>query len=204
MLGQFVEGPAISSPSHSFEPDSDPVDAISESHPLRDFEALFRDHSRALDRFLVGILKDGALAADAMQSTFSKLVEKGGAVQPGALKSWLFRVAYNEAMLIRRKSSALQRKIENSAWAITARHQEQQTDGLAEAMRSESIELVRLALEKLPVEQRTVVQMRIYDELKFKDISQRTGKPLGTVLSRMQLALKKLRTILPNEMILER
>jgi DNA-directed RNA polymerase specialized sigma24 family protein len=51
----------------------------------------------------------------------------------------------------------------------------------------------------LPPEQRQVVQMRMYEQKKFITISQELGLPLGTVLTRMQAALKKLRGKLPKE-----
>ena len=51
---------------------------------------------------------------------------------------------------------------------------------------------VQLALETLPAEQQQIVKLRIYDELTFAAIAEQLGLPLGTVLTRMRLALKKL------------
>ncbi len=59
-------------------------------------------------------------------------------------------------------------------------------------MRWEIVERVKQALETLPNQQRTVVRMRIYEEKTFAVIADELGIPLGTVLTRMRLAIKKL------------
>jgi DNA-directed RNA polymerase specialized sigma24 family protein len=55
---------------------------------------------------------------------------------------------------------------------------------------------VRAALVTLPLEQQQIVQLRIYDERTFADIAAELGIPLGTALTRMRLALEKLRAAL--------
>ena len=64
------------------------------------------------------------------------------------------------------------------------------------AIRQEDIELVRKALDELSDVQRQVVEKRIYEGLKFREIAQELDVPLGTVLARMQSSLKKLKPIL--------
>ena len=155
-------------------------------------EALFGTYHDSLLRFLFGILKDHSTSSDALQATFSQLIKKGAGVETKAMRSWLFRVAFNEAMLIKRKSTAHQRKVDHAARALVERQMESPPDGLAEAIRQENIQRVRSAVKLLPEEQRRVVLMRMYEGKKFKDISSELELPLGTVLSRMQLALKKL------------
>ena len=57
----------------------------------------------------------------------------------------------------------------------------------------ETVKRVRRALEQLPSEQAEVVRRRMFHEQKFKDIAEELKLPLGTVLTRMRLALEKLR-----------
>ena len=66
------------------------------------------------------------------------------------------------------------------------------------AIQQEDIERVREALMRLPASQREVVQKRIYEGLKFREIADELDVPLGTVLARMQAALKKLKPILTS------
>ncbi len=154
--------------------------------------ALHQEYAEELRYFLTGVLHDGELAADVLQNTFSKAMEHGHAVQQPSLKSWLFRVAYNEAMLIRRRASIGERV--NRAVAESAPKTDSPPD--VRLHRVEMVLAVRAALERLPAEQQQVVRMRIYEQKKFCDIADELNVPLGTVLSRMQLAQKKLRIFL--------
>jgi RNA polymerase sigma-70 factor (ECF subfamily) len=63
-------------------------------------------------------------------------------------------------------------------------------------IRRETIAAVRQALGELPGEQRQVVWARMYEDKTFLQIAQESDLPLGTVLTRMRLALEKLRRIL--------
>jgi RNA polymerase sigma-70 factor (ECF subfamily) len=68
-----------------------------------------------------------------------------------------------------------------------------------EVCRWETVASVRKAMDQLPAEQRQVVQMRIYEQKKFITIAKELNLPLGTVLTRMQAALKKLRRQLKKD-----
>jgi len=61
------------------------------------------------------------------------------------------------------------------------------------AERAEMRESLEAAVGALPVEQRQVVVLRHMSGLSFKEISEVTGWPMGTVLSRMHRALQKLK-----------
>ena len=124
-----------------------------------------------------------------MQATFTKAAELGHTACRDTLKGWLFRVAMNEALAIPRRQSRTDRVLERVAWGLV-REVDRPDDPV---FRRETIDSVRAALDALPAEQRQVVCLRIYDEKKFETIARELGLPLGTVLSRMQLALKKLR-----------
>jgi RNA polymerase sigma-70 factor (ECF subfamily) len=151
--------------------------------------ALFLEHEGELRRFLVGVLRDRQLANDALQCTFSKLIEHGHEVREVSRKAWLFRVAFNEAMLLRRREATGDRVIRQAAW--TRRQEEAGSD--EPLIRLEEVELVRAALTELPAHQQRIVRMRIYEEKTFAVIADELGIPLGTALARMRAALEKLR-----------
>ncbi len=73
--------------------------------------ALYVEHGDELRRFLTGLLRDGHLAADVLQTTFTKAVETGHTARPESLKSWLFTVAYHEAMLVRCREATDERAL---------------------------------------------------------------------------------------------
>ena len=157
--------------------------------------ALYVEHAERLRLFLVGLLKDHAAAADALQTTFVKLTEKGSQTKEESRKSWLFRVAYHEAMAIRRRQRLGDRVRREVAWVgETAASGSDHT-----LIRKEAVDSVRKALKALPPEQQEIVRMRIYEEKKFATIAEELNIPLGTALGRMRNALARLRAGLKEE-----
>jgi RNA polymerase sigma-70 factor (ECF subfamily) len=156
--------------------------------------ALYLQHSEELRCFLVGLLRDSQLAADVLQATFVKMVQRGGETQEESRKAWLFRVAYHEAMAIRRRDAVGEKIVKRIA-------EDGDSRGIPEdsLIRHESVERVREALEQLPPDQRQVVRMRIYEEKTFAVIAEELKIPLGTALGRMRSALIKLRTRLAEK-----
>jgi RNA polymerase sigma factor (sigma-70 family) len=152
-------------------------------------EALYRQHAAELRRFLVGVLRDENLAADAMQLAFVRALEVGHTTREESRKAWLFRVAYREALAIRRREATTERILKQ----ITA------PDGIppeTPLVTQEETERVRLALGNLPVEQREVVRKRIHEDKTFAEIARELNIPLGTALTRMRTALARLRDAL--------
>lgn len=152
--------------------------------------ALYAEHGAELRRFLFGVLRDEALAGDVLQATFVRLIEVGQASREETRKAWLFRVAYNEALAVRRREATGQKILERQAiWQQIAGEK-----GIHDPLVSqETAEQVQQALRSLPSEQAQVVRMRIYEDKKFVQIAAELEIPLGTALARMRAALKKLR-----------
>lgn len=157
--------------------------------------ALYHEHAGELRRFVLGVLRDHDLTADVLQNTFSKVVEAGHSVRQETFKGWLFRVAFHEAMAVKRRQGVDGRALVRLSWTSNAATQTPEEL----LCRNETVERVRRALEQLPAEQRQVVSMRIYQQQKFAAIASELGLPLGTVLTRMKLAVGKLRQRLAGE-----
>lgn len=155
--------------------------------------ALFEQHSQELLRFLVGVLRDHQLASDALQAAFTKMIERGHETNEESRKAWLFRVAYNEALVVRRRQKTGKTVLERVAWSSDLYRSD---DSL---IQKESIEQVRAAIEQLPPEQQLIVRMRIYEEKTFAVIADELKIPLGTALGRMRTALAKLRIKLESD-----
>lgn len=155
----------------------------------------YAEHADDLRAFLIGVLRSREAANEALQATFAKALETGHTAKPETLRGWLFRVAYHEALGQRRRSKTDSRVLEKSAWS-----QSPETASPDElTIRNETAARMRFILAKLPAEQRQVVRLRIYENKTFAEIATETGAPLGTVLTRMRLALQKLREQLGSE-----
>jgi RNA polymerase sigma-70 factor (ECF subfamily) len=151
--------------------------------------SLFLEHADELRRFVFGILRDHDTAGDVLQATFTKAIERGHTAREKTLKGWLFRVAYNEAIVVKRKQGVRRRA--NDFLANEPQPEAPRPD--QRLVRFEDVERVRAALALLPPEQRQVVRMRMYEGKKFAEIAEELKWPLGTVLTRMHAALKKLK-----------
>jgi RNA polymerase sigma factor (sigma-70 family) len=151
--------------------------------------ALYVDHGMELRRFVLGVVRDPDTAGDVLQATFAKAVELGHTARSETLKGWLFRVAYHEAMTLRRRQTTRDQAHRRLA-PLQKPSGERPDEGL---IRGETVEAVRRALAALPAEQRRVVWARMYEDKTFAEIAAEAGLPLGTVLTRMRRALQKLR-----------
>ena len=107
-------------------------------------------------------------------------------------------MAYREALALRRRQSVERSALEKvAAEEATGRRILESPD--ARILQWESVERVRRALSKLPNEQRQVVQLKICEQKKIRRNCGRVDLPLGTVITRMHLALAKLRRALGGE-----
>jgi RNA polymerase sigma-70 factor (ECF subfamily) len=154
--------------------------------------ALYAEYGVELRRFVLGVVRDPELTGDVLQATFARAAERGHTARAETIKGWLFQVAFREALTARRRrESRDQANRRLAAFGLPAA--EVPEDGL---IRRETVEAVRRALESLPDEQKKVVRARLYEDKTFAEIAREAGVPLGTVLTRMRLALEKLRRTL--------
>ncbi|MCA9072430.1 MAG: RNA polymerase sigma factor [Planctomycetaceae bacterium] len=158
--------------------------------------AMYLEHGEELRAFLLGVLKDHDLANEALQATFIKAMEQGHTARQETRKGWLFRVAFHEALAIKRRGKSYEKNLRKMAWSRSTSEEHAPDDQLC---RWETVVRVRQALEKLPENQRQIVHLRIYEEKTFAEIAEQLRLPLGTVLTRMRLALKRLETLFPTK-----
>lgn len=156
---------------------------------------LFESHAVELRAFITGLLRNHDLVDDVIQLTFSKALQSGGQAKEETRKGWLFRVAYHEAMALIRRSKIDKKSLNNLIhttsvyWTEAPEHQ---------LLENENIEKVKQAVNNLPENQQAVVNARIYRGKTFNEIAQEFELPLGTVLTRMRLAIKTLSKQLDN------
>ncbi|MCR9117379.1 MAG: sigma-70 family RNA polymerase sigma factor [bacterium] len=157
--------------------------------------AVYVEHSAELSRFLFGVLRDSHLVSDVLQTAFTRLVEKGGATNSNGRKSWLFKVAFNEAMAIKRRASTGQRAARNKHEMLPTTADPSDHP----VLRNESIARVQRAIADLSPKQREIVRMRIYEEMTFAEIAESLDITIGVAIGRMHAATKKLKTWLAEE-----
>ncbi len=140
--------------------------------------------------FLLRALGHHADAEDAAQEVFIRVVKGLPRYEHhGQFRAWIFQIARNQAAL-----TAGRRQLRGERETAIE-------PALLESMAAEVEETpdyapMRAALAQLPETEREVVRLRLDEDLKFREIAERTGAPLNTVLGRMRNAARRLREIL--------
>ena len=168
-------------------------------------EALFRRYRRPVFAWLLRTVPDRADAEDMYQEAWLKIVRGIGGYSAGGFRAWLWRIVRNVAVDRSRKKMAvpiLDEPMSDEADAGTRIDHVTDVDAVSAFMRMEAGErraFLRRAVEGLSARLKDVVLLRIHGELEFREIAEMLGLPLGTVLGRMNLAVKKLREAVEGE-----
>ncbi len=145
--------------------------------------------------YVHAILADRAEAEDVVQEVFLRALARSrwwfGLRNP---TGYLYRAARNEALSRLRKRTVRTRA---AAELVYTTELLAPTEGALEA--AEEAAQVNAALLALPVEQREVVVLKIYQHMTFKEIARVTGTSQNTAASRYRYALAKLKEILEEE-----
>jgi RNA polymerase sigma-70 factor (ECF subfamily) len=164
---------------------------IPQSESLAEFEALDRLLSSKLQRIAWVILRDWSLASDAVQAAFLTLHQKWGEVLPEHREGWLVKAVQYSAHNLRR-SQINHDQLPDLLFKRQSDHKAT-NDGT-----DERLDQLKVVLNQLPSDQQRIVHLRLVEELSFKEIASRLGIPLGTALSRMRLAIEKLRSVMKD------
>lgn len=152
------------------------------------FAALFEHFAPRVKAFL---MKSGAaesLAEECTQDVMATLWTKSQMFDPtrASVSTWIFTIARNKKIDALRK---LRRpEPEDLTWGPEA--EPDQADALV--LRQESDRLTQ-AIKELPDKQRELIQQAYFGDLSHSEIAEITGLPLGTIKSRIRLALERLR-----------
>jgi RNA polymerase sigma-70 factor, ECF subfamily len=133
--------------------------------------------------YLVARVRDRATAEDLLEATFIELIRKGHTITggPAAIKVWLFRSAYFNALDHIRK---VKRRGEDIVDDFSGFDVEDGTDGPDDIyLRNERRRIVRAALAHLSEDQRAVLQMRYVAELSAPEVAAILGKTEGAIRS---------------------
>jgi RNA polymerase sigma-70 factor, ECF subfamily len=148
---------------------------------------VFDKYSRAVYSVAFRILKDSGHAEDVMQEIFFQVWRNSDSFVQGrgSLGAWLVVVARNRAidLLRRRKPTDSVEDVVLTAPVNLA----------ANAEHNAMMEKVQKVLQELPAEQQQSMELAYFEGLSHTEIAERTGDPLGTVKTRIRLALITLR-----------
>ena len=156
--------------------------------------ALYDRWVRSLYSLVLHLLKDPDEAEDVVEETFWQAWRKAGSYEPsrGAVSTWLLTIGRRKALdRLRARKRSREDLIDGERSFADIPSSE--PDPSIDVEGAELRENVRLALNTLPSEQREVLELGYFSGLSQSEIADVTGQPLGTVKTRMRLAMQKLR-----------
>lgn len=175
-------------------PETATLDWTAEMAAIRDrqdqaaFARLFSHFAPRLKAFLMksGLAPDQA--EDCAQDVMATVWKRAALFDPAkaGVSTWIFTIARNRRIDLARRGA--RPEPEELPW--TPEPAPDQADVLA--MQQDSDRLTK-ALAELPEAQRRIVERAFYGDLSHSEIAAETGLPLGTIKSRIRLALERLR-----------
>jgi RNA polymerase sigma-70 factor (ECF subfamily) len=163
---------------------------IAQRRDREKFAALFRYFAPRLKAFFAkqGVLS--GVAEDLAQDTMLMVWRKAAYFDPGraSAATWIFTVARNLRIDLRRRERD-PRLLENYADI------EPEPGPAEQASSAQREERIRAALTQLPEEQAEVVRLSFFEDKPHSEIARALDIPLGTVKSRLRLAMNRLRLL---------
>ena len=152
------------------------------------FGALFSHFAPRVKYFLMKAGSSAPVAEDCAQDVMATVWAKAAQFDPGraSVATWIFTIARNRRIDIARR----ERRPEPEELDWMGEDEPDQADVYAAA---EETKTLTAALAELPAKQRALIQRAYYGDLSHSEIAAETGLPLGTIKSRIRLALDKLR-----------
>ena len=178
----------------SFEPSS-LLPAVAHGD-MAAFEQLYDRHSSTLYALLLRILSNADDAQEVLQETFVKAWTNAKMFDSvrGSDVAWLISIARSRGIdRLRSRRIRVNREDEAGREISTVSGFVDRTSGVDKAIESQQRVAVHGALAELPAPQRTALELAYFQGLSQSEIAERLGEPLGTIKTRMQLGMKKLR-----------
>ena len=172
--------------------------AVAQDRDRAAFNELFDHFAPRLKAYFIRAGEDHGHAEELAQEAMFTLWRRAETFDPSqaSVSTWVFTVARNKRIDALRKSSRPLPDMEDPALA---------PDGPESAdvilARAEEEELVQAAIKKLPPEQLDVVRRAYFEFKAHSAIAEETTLPLGTIKSRLRLALVRLRKELDEELV---
>lgn len=164
------------------------VAAVRDGRDKAAFAELFAYFAPRVKSFL---MKSGAspdLAEECAQEVMVTLWNKAHLFDPSkaSVSTWIYTIARNRRIDLLRKQK--RPEPEDLPWGPEAEPEQADAMGL-----QQETEQLGQALAALPAEQRKLIERAYFGELSHSEIAAETGLPLGTIKSRIRLALERLR-----------
>lgn len=164
------------------------------AHQDRDaFAALFRLFAPKVKAYMMRLGTGDALAEDLIQDVMIAVWNRAGQFDPAkaSLATWIYSIARNRRIDVARRDRRIEFDGEDPVLVT-----DEADDGFHRLAGLQDTRRVRAAMEALPEDQARVLRLSFYEDKAHSEIAAELRLPLGTVKSRIRLAMEKLRLAL--------
>lgn len=165
---------------------------------------LIHRHKQKIYSFIYSKVFDRDITEDIFQDTFIKVIRtlKGGRYnEEGKFLPWVMRIAHNLVIDHFRRNSRMPKFDNSGEFSIFSVLSDSSLNAEKRIIKSQVEQDVRRLIEELPEDQKLVLTMRMYQDMSFKEISEKTGVSINTALGRMRYALINLRKVIEQNNI---
>lgn len=160
------------------------------------FDILLSRHQQRVFAYIMSVVKNRDVANDIFQDTFVKAIttiKSGQYSEVGKFSAWISRIAHNLVIDYFRTNKNAAVSVDDSESDMLNRRD--LCDGTIEdsIVAEQTTEELLSLIDILPDNQRQVINMRIYDDMSFKEIAAATNVSINTALGRMRYALLNMR-----------
>ncbi|MFV9550988.1 RNA polymerase sigma factor [Algibacter sp. PT7-4] len=167
-------------------------------------EILIKRHKQRVYSFIYSKVYDKDVAEDIFQDTFIKVIrtlKRGAYNEEGKFLPWVMRISHNLVIDYFRKNNRMPKFDNTGEFSIFSVLSDTSLNAEKNIIKEQVENDVRRLVDELPDDQKEVLLMRIYNDMSFKEISDRTGVSINTALGRMRYALINLRKIIDKHNI---
>ena len=168
-------------------------------------ETLINRHKQKIYSFIYSKILDRDIAEDVFQDTFIKVIntlKRGSYNEEGKFLPWVLRISHNLVIDHFRKNSRMPKFNNTDDFNIFSVLGDSALNAEKSIIKDQVENDVRRIIEELPEDQKQVILMRIYSDMSFKEISDKTGVSINTALGRMRYALINMRKLIEKHNII--
>lgn len=166
---------------------------------------LIERHKQRIYSFIYSKVYDRDVTEDIFQDTFIKVIrtlKRGKYNEEGKFLPWVMRIAHNLVIDHFRKNKRMPKFDNSGEFSIFSVLSDSSLNAEKTIIKNQVESDVRRIIEELPEDQKQVLLMRMYQDMSFKEISERTGVSINTALGRMRYALINMRKVIDQNNII--
>jgi RNA polymerase sigma-70 factor (ECF subfamily) len=165
---------------------------------------LIHRHKQRIYSFIYSKIFDRDITEDIFQDTFIKVIKNlklGKYNEEGKFLPWVMRISHNLVIDHFRRNNRMPKFDNSGDFNIFSVLGDPSLNAEKRLIKDQVECDLRRLIQELPEDQKEVLVMRMYKDMSFKEISERTGVSINTALGRMRYALINLRKVIDQNNI---